>query len=297
MSRTPLALKNKVAVITGASRGIGVGIAQRLASEGAKVALLARSLTAEDSKFDGSLEETVELIRAAGGEALPIMINLTDPEENYIRVVDQVREAFGRIDILVNNAAANFYHTFDDTTSKRMQMITDANFLAPLKLTQAILPTMLEQGEGWVVNISSAATRLPRNTEDIEYAKTVPLMYAATKAALDRASAGLAQEYYERHIAFNSLAPQASVATPAQKLYYPDMPEDVIEPLDTMSEAVYLLCSKPPQSLTGRVIRSLSLISEVGEPVYALDGRTLLKDWQPQQISASRLVDPNTLCT
>ncbi|MCZ6830161.1 MAG: SDR family NAD(P)-dependent oxidoreductase [Gammaproteobacteria bacterium] len=296
VKKTP-ACEGKVAIITGASRGIGVGIAQRLACEGAKVALLARSLRADDTRIPGSLEETVDLISAAGGEALPLVVNLTDPEQDYAQVVQKVENAFGRVDILVNNAAANFYHSFEDTSYKRMHLITEANFLAPLKLIQAALPAMLRRGEGWVINISSAASRLPRVIDPGDATRTVPMMYGATKAAFDRATAGLAQEYFQRHIAFNSLAPQASVATPAQQQYYPDMPAEVIEPLDTMAEAVHLLCSRPPQSLTGKVTRSLNLICELGEPVYALDGQTLLGGWQPAEISPQRLTDPHTLTT
>lgn len=247
MSNESRACAGKVALVTGASRGIGVGIAQRLAAEGARVVLLARSLTKADSKVPGSLEETVELIRSAGGEAMPLVVNLTDPETDYQDIVTQVIAAWGRIDILVNNAAANFYHSFADTTNKRMHLITEANFLAPLKLIQAALPVMQRQSEAWVVNISSAASRLPKCVDGSDSgAEVTPMMYGPTKAAFDRATAGLAAEYYQRNIAFNSLAPQASVATPAQQQYYPDMPAEVIEPLDTMAEAVYLLSSKPP---------------------------------------------------
>ncbi len=297
MSSESRACAGKVALVTGASRGIGVGIAQRLAAEGARVVLLARSLTDADSKVPGSLEETVELIRSAGGEAMPLVVNLTDPATDYLAIVAQVDATWGRIDILVNNAAANFYHSFEDTTNKRMHLITEANFLAPLKLIQAALPVMQRQGEAWVVNISSAASRLPKSVDGSGGGEISPMMYGATKAAFDRASAGLALEYYQRNIAFNSLAPQASVATPAQQQYYPDMPAEIIEPLDTMAEAVYLLSSKPPQSLTGRVTRSLNLIAELNEPVYALDGKTLLEGWQPEEIAPSRLVDPHTQTT
>jgi len=289
--------QGKVAIVTGASRGIGVGIAQRLAAEGAKVALLARSLRPADAKIPGSLEETADLINSAGGEALALAVNLTDPQQDYAQILAQVESAFGRVDIVVNNAAANFYHGFEDTTNKRMNLITEANFLAPLKLIQASLPIMRGQGQGWIINISSAASRLPKRADVGDAYMNVPMMYAATKAALDRATAGLAQEYFQHNIALNSLAPQASVATPAQQQYYPDMPADAIEPMDTMAEAVHLLCTRPPQSLTGRVIRSLSLICELDEPVYELDGQTLLADWQPNEISPSRLIDSDTITT
>ena len=95
--------------------------------------------------------------------------------------------------------------------------------------------------------------------------------------------------------AYSSSAGQASVATPAQQQYYPDLPTEVIEPMDTMAQAVHQLCSMPPQSLTGKVTRSLTLICELGEPVYALDGRTLLEGWQSADIAPERLIDPDTV--
>lgn len=294
MSDQSMGCEGKTAIITGASRGIGVGIARRLAAEGARVALLARSMTAADTKLSGSLEETAELIRSQGGEARTYAVNLTDPAFDYPALIEKIAGDFGKIDILVNNAAANFYYNFEETTNKRLNMISEANFLAPLRLTQAVIPFMEIQKRGWVVNISTSASRLPKTVDGNPGNYATNMMYGATKAALDRASAGLAIEFYHRNIAFNSLAPQAGVATPAQKQYYPELSEDVLEPLDTMAEAVYLLCSKAPQSLTGKVIRSLQLIKDLGEPVYTLDGRILLRDWQAGDINQQRLNDPDT---
>jgi citronellol/citronellal dehydrogenase len=285
--------EGKVALLTGASRGIGVGIARRFAAEGARVAVVARSLKAEDSSVPGSLEETVELVRSEGGEAIPVVANLADPAEDYDKIVDQVGKAFGTVDILINNAAANFYHPFEEVTEKRFRLIVEANFRAPLVLAQKVLPAMRDKGAGWILNISSASSRLPaRHPSE---GSTGPTLYAATKAALDRATAGLAQEYYEQNIAFNSLAPQSAVRTPALAQYYPDMSDDEAEPIETMAEAAFLLCSDRPQDCTGYITRSLSLIKALGRPVYHFDGRTLLEGWQPADIPDSRVMDPLTI--
>lgn len=294
MANLQAACHGKVAVITGASRGIGVAFAERFAAEGAKIALLARSLNADDSKLAGSLQETQQRIEAQGGEARCYTVNLTDPDFDYDALAKQIADDFGRIDILINNAAVNLYHTLPDTSNKRMDLITEGNFLAPLKLTRAVTPYMLEQKAGWVVNISSAASRVPNIVGDNSTAAPSGLLYGATKAALDRVTFALAQEYYPQNIAFNALAPQAGVATPAQQQYYPDIDPLFVEPLDTMAEAAYLLCHKPPKSCTGKITRSLRLIHELQEPVYAIDGKTLLKDWQASELSDARITDPHT---
>src|SRR5689334_288251 len=101
----PFACADRVAIVTGASRGIGVAIATRLAAEGAAVALVARSLEpGSGGHLPGSLEETAAEIRAAGGRALPIVADLSEPTCDRAALVETVARALGPVDILVNNA-------------------------------------------------------------------------------------------------------------------------------------------------------------------------------------------------
>ena len=283
--------QNKVAIITGAGRGIGAAMARRFASEGIKLALVDRSLEDNDGIGCGSLKDVVEEINADGGTAEAYVVDMSDITNDYPALAEQIVDDLGGIDILINNAAANAYLPFDDISVESLYMSNEVNFMAPIKLTKAVLPYMRERGEGWVVYISSGASRFPNCIDGSNNAHTAPVMYGATKAAMDRGIISFAQEYYYKDIAFNSLAPQHCTATEALTKYSPDMPENMIEPLDATADAAYKLCSKPPRELTGEVIRSLSLICQLGEPVYAMDGKTLLEGWQPGDIPPERLLD------
>src|SRR4051812_27261327 len=101
-------LKGKTALVTGASRGIGEGIAVRLAMEGAKVVVSARTAEEGDSKLPGTLHDTIARIRSLGGQAEFVKADLSS-EADRIRLVAEATEAFGPIDILVNNAAVTFF--------------------------------------------------------------------------------------------------------------------------------------------------------------------------------------------
>lgn len=284
------ALTGRVALVTGASRGIGAAIAQRLAAEGAKLAVSARTFREEDSPIEGSLSETVEAIRARGGFAEPFVADLADADESRAALVANVAQSIGSVDILVNNAAANFYQPLEAMTAKRFGIAVEVNLHAPLALAQAVIPGMRERGAGWILNISSATAEMPRRHPSA--GTSGPLLYVATKAALERATAALAEELHPAGIAVNALAPQAGVRTAAAEQYY-QLPEESIEPVETMAEAALLLCSGDPRETTGRIERSLEFLVATQTPVHQLDGRTLVEGWQPADIPPARLVRAN----
>ncbi len=146
------------ALVTGASRGIGAAVAQRLAAEGADVAITAR--TAEQhATLAGSLRETAMRLAASGGRVLAITADLSDAEDRA-RIVPEARAGLGgSVDILVNNAAAAIYQPMLDFLLKRRRLTFEVNVHAPMDLAQAALPAMIELGEGWIVNVSSATAR------------------------------------------------------------------------------------------------------------------------------------------
>lgn len=277
----------KTALVTGASRGIGAAIAERLAAAGAKVAVAARTLHPEDSKIEGSLVDTVDTIRARGGRAEAFTVDLADAKQSRGDLIASVEERLGPVDILVNNAAANFYHPLEEMSAKRFGIAIEVNLHAPLALAQATLPGMRERGAGWILNISSATADQPHHPPS--EGTSGPLLYVATKAALERATAALAEELYPDRIAVNSLAPQAGVRTAAAEQYY-QLPEESVEPVETMAAAALALCSGDPQILTGVITRSLDLIVERQIAVHGLDGLSLLESWQPTDIPEARLV-------
>src|SRR5712671_4154549 len=160
MASSP-SLAGRVALVTGASRGIGVALAERLARAGAAVAVVARTLDAEPgARLAGSLAETVAAIELAGGRAVPIVANLADPADRA-RIVPAVRAALGPVDILVHNAAAAIYAPLAELPLKRRQVTFEVNVHAAIDLAQAVLPEMRARKQGWIINLSSASSKHP----------------------------------------------------------------------------------------------------------------------------------------
>ena len=153
-------LAGKVAVVTGASRGIGDAIARRFAMEGAKVVVSARTVDSGEHYLPGTINETVAAIRAAGGEALGVKADLAAAEDRE-QLIAAAEAEFGSVDILVNNAAITYFIPVEDFPEKRFRLMTDVQVWAPFELAQRVLPGMQEKGSGWILNISSHAAIHP----------------------------------------------------------------------------------------------------------------------------------------
>ncbi len=267
-------LEGRVAVVTGASRGIGLAIARRFAAAGAHVAVVARSLDTS-STFPGTLAETVRLIEDAGGSAFPVRADITQAADRA-RLIEAVQAELGPIDVLVNNAGTASYSPAADVSPEDYDYTVAQYFRAPFELSQRVIPGMRELGGGWIVNIGSVTARHPEGPPYNESARTLGLvLYASLKAALHRFGSGLAAELHEDGIAVNSLAPTRAVRTPsveAAGVLSPDRPE-IIEPVEFMAEAALALCAGDPRTLTGRVAYSSPLLLELGRAVRTLDGR------------------------
>src|SRR6185369_2381424 len=148
-------LDGKVAIVTGASRGVGAATACALAEARALVACAARATDASPLSTPGTIDATVGRIRDAGGEAIAVPTNLARDDEVDAMVATTI-EAFGRVDILVNNAAITFPGDLD-LPIKRHDLIFDVNLRAPLLAIQAVMPGMKDRREGAIVNVSSLA--------------------------------------------------------------------------------------------------------------------------------------------
>jgi len=286
------AVEGCIAIVTGASRGIGKTIAQRLAAEGAYVAVTARTLAAASNHpLGGSLEETVALISDAGGEAVAIQADLSDPSYDRAEIVARTEEAFGgSVDILVNNAAACFHLPFDATPEKRLRITLEMNVVTPWLLALAVLPGMKATGRGWILNISSGAAATPVGPPFAGNVTGGTPSYGGSKAMLDRVTVGAAQDLYDAGIAVNALAPETGVASEGAAALI-DIP-DTFEPHETMAEAALALVTGDPSTMTGRVAYSLSLLHELQRPVYDLGGRALVEGWQPGQFPTELLRAP-----
>ena len=260
------------ALVTGASRGIGAGIAERLAAEGADVVITARTLEKHDH-LAGSLTETATRLAKYGGKVATVVADLTDDHDRARLVPEAVDALGGPIEILVNNAAAAIYQPLADFPLKRRRVIFEANVHAPLDLAQAVIPGMREVGEGFIVNLSSGTARPWDGPPFALGAQGSTLaLYGASKAALNRITNGLGAELYGSGIRVNTVEPRAAVLTEgADALVGRTLRPDQIESMQEMVEGVVALCDCP-EDVTGQVTVSLDLIAEWGLTVRNLDG-------------------------
>jgi len=272
------------ALVTGASRGIGAGIAERLAAEGADLVLTARTLEENSGhRLPGSLRTTAARLAKYGTRVKVLAADLTDPAARAEVVPGAVELLGGDLDILVNNAAAAIYQPMADFPLRRRMLSFEANVHAPLDLMQAVIPGMRQRGSGWIVNLSSATTRVfPGPPFELVEPGSAMGIYGATKAALNRITNALGAELYGSGIRVNTVQPEAAVLSEgAAQLVGQTLRLEQIEALEEMVEAVVALCDCPPD-LTGRICVSLDLINELDLTVRALDGGP----WNRSEVSA-----------
>jgi NAD(P)-dependent dehydrogenase (short-subunit alcohol dehydrogenase family) len=258
-------LDGKIAIVTGASRGIGEFIAKRFAEEGAAVAVSGRTESQLDERLPGTIHETVAAIESAGGKALAIRADLTRPEDRS-RLIEETIARIGAPDILVNNAAVTWFLPATEFPESKYRIMFEVQVRAPFELAELVIPGMRLRGQGWICNISSGAARHPKPDQARGRGGTV---YGMCKAALERFSTGLAAEVYDDNIAVNALSPSSVVATPGVVLHklIPPGREDIAEAPEVMAEAALALCSREPKELTGRIAYSQQLLEELGVPI------------------------------
>ena len=267
-------LDGKVAIVTGASRGIGAAIAQRFAAEGAAVAVTARTAEPGTSHLDGSLRQTVDAIEAAGGRAIAITADLADSEFDAPQLIATVEHRLGPVDILVNNAAACFYLPWDTVSARRYDVMFRVNVDAPWRLSTAVLPGMCDRHQGWIVNISSMVTEQPIGPPFTPFhAEHGATLYGASKAALERMTTGLAAEVHRHGVAVNVVSPVAAVATPGVAALGLLPGDDThVEPVEQMVEAVLALATADVSTLTGWIGTSEQLLTTLRREIRNLDG-------------------------
>lgn len=252
-------LDGRVAIVTGASRGIGQRIAERFAAEGAAVALVARTVAPGEAPLPGSIDETAESIRSAGGRAVAVPADLSDPEQ-VDTIVARATDALGPVDILVNNAGVNFYGPALQVTSRRYDLMFQIMVHSTFRLCQLVTPGMVERGEGWVLNITSKQARHPKGPPFPDWSRDGCVPYGMCKAAIDRLTTGLAAELEGTGVRVNALGTSGLVLTPGVARVSPHTPDDVpVEPDDAMPAAALVLCSGPP-STTGRLAYSMDVL-------------------------------------
>jgi NAD(P)-dependent dehydrogenase (short-subunit alcohol dehydrogenase family) len=225
----------KVAIVTGASRGIGRAIARALADRGAAVAITARKLDSSTGR-GGTLQETETMLEAAGARAIAVPADITQ-EAGARSVVDAAMEKFGRIDFLVNNAGMYPYATIVEQDPKEWHDMMAINVTAPFLMCQAALPVMIEQGSGHIFNVSSNSGSTYSEGH---------IAYATSKAGLNRFSMNLAEEVREHGIAVTSWSP-GLIAT--------DMSGWQGSDAEVVVNSVMWTLAQGPDTFTGQVVR------------------------------------------
>lgn len=251
----------KVALVTGSSRGLGKAIAQRLAREGATVALTARTMD-PDPKYHGSLRQTLDEITGDGGSAIAVQADLSQPEHRD-RLFGEVVERVGAPDILVNNAAVTFLRPLDTFPERRVRLMVEMHVLAPLHLAQLAIPGMRERGRGWILNVTSVGGDLPEGPPFSEFDRAAGFgIYGTVKAALNRLTKSLAAELYDDGIAVNAAAPSNPVATPGAGTL--DLAKTDTEDIELITQTALTLCTGDPKTLTGRIAHTQPFLREIG---------------------------------
>jgi NAD(P)-dependent dehydrogenase (short-subunit alcohol dehydrogenase family) len=235
-------LTDQVAIITGASRGLGKAMAVELAKEGASVAVAARTVEAGQGPLPGTIHETVETIRKLGGEARAVQCDVTN-ENDVTAMVEQVKKHYGRIDILINNAGITTPESFIKLTTKKWDLVIEVNLKGTFLCSQAVLPHMIERKSGHIINLSSVL------------AKTVKfsIPYGVTKAAIERLTLGLAKEMKKHNIAVNALRPDFTV-TEAVTVFLKETDTTGWQTPEMWGKYAALVASQDAESLTGRIL-------------------------------------------
>jgi citronellol/citronellal dehydrogenase len=234
--------EKKVAIVTGASRGIGRALALGLAADGWRVVVAAKS-TSSTEKLPGSIFSVVEEIKAAGGEAMPFQIDVRD-DAKIAELATATMARFGRIDLLINNAGALFWEKLIDTPAKRFDLVMSVNARAAFLCSHAVLPHMMQQNWGHIINMSPPL--------DLGF---VPgrIAYCISKFGMTLLTHGLAAEVKPHKIAVNSLWPRTIIESQASINWKMGDRRNWRTP-EILVECVKRIVLKEPPSLTGQVL-------------------------------------------
>jgi len=258
-------LANKVAIVTGSSRGLGKHIAKLFAREGAITIVTGRSQ--ESGEIPGSVLETASEIEQAGGQALPVVCDL-GVESEIQRLVSTVMARYGQIDLIVNNAVIRVPTKLIDSSPAEMEWVLRVNVLGPFNVCKYALPEMMKRRQGHIINIKSSEENwILKPVRDWEPGNAP---YLVSKAALTMFSLVLAAEVKEHGIAVNAYYPghlssdaHTAMRLQRSKLYGTpkQVPHDSAEVCD---ESLTYLAMQTAATLTGRIVRRVEYGSTWG---------------------------------
>lgn len=257
-------LRDKVAIITGSSRGIGKAMALDFAREGTAVVVSARTEAA--GKLPGTIHDTVREIEQAGGKALAVKCDVSE-EAEVNTLVGQTLERFGRIDVLVNNAAVGYYRTVMETPVRHWDLVMKVNVRGAFLCIKAVLPAMTAQKRGSIINISSSSAEhlysmIGRPDGRKRFSGCA---YGVSKLALERLARGLAEEVKGNNIAVNALKPARPTLSPGVAFWNQDVDESAfVSPHLYMTKAAIFLAAQDASGVTGGVFYDKDLCEKYG---------------------------------
>jgi NAD(P)-dependent dehydrogenase (short-subunit alcohol dehydrogenase family) len=246
-------LADRVAIVTGSTRGLGRHLAILFAREGARVVVTGRSQTT--GALSGTIGETVRTIDAAGGHAIGVPCDLAI-EEDIQRLVRTALDQWGRIDVIVNNAVARVPTRLIDTVPSDMEMVLRVNLLGAFHLCRLAIPGMMERRHGTIITIKSSDSLQPGRDRELGNAP-----YRVSKAALTMFTVELAAEVSHAGVAVNAFYPGrlGSAAHAAMRreraARYGTQVHVVGDPPSVCDEPILFLATQPAASFSGQIVR------------------------------------------
>jgi NAD(P)-dependent dehydrogenase (short-subunit alcohol dehydrogenase family) len=255
-------LQGKVAIVTGASRGLGRASAVEFARQGASVVVAARTENPSDDVPEGTIHETVEIIRDSGGRAVAIRTDLAS-DTDIQAMVDAAVEHFGGVDILLNNASIGTVGDISTTEIADWDACIGINLRSQFVAIRACVPHMRERGGGSILNMSSYLAMQVPDPDDPD-----PVMqqstdasgpgitvYSTTKAAIQRLTLGAAADLAQYNISVNSVAPSWT-ETEGLNHWFPELDKSHWERPEDWARVIAFLVGADPKAVTGRIIYS-----------------------------------------
>jgi citronellol/citronellal dehydrogenase len=261
-------LSGKKIFITGGSRGIGLAIALRAARDGASIAIAAKT-SDPNPKLPGTIHTAAEEIRAAGGTALAIQCDLRD-ENQIADAIAQTAEAFGGIDILINNASAINLTPTEATPAKRFDLMFDVNVRGTFLASQAAIPHLRASAEaGRNPHILTLSPPLSMKAKWFQH----HVAYTMAKYGMSMCVLGMSEEFRKTGIAVNALWPRTAIDTAALQMI-PGIDTAACRTPEILADAAYVILNRPSKETTGNFFVDDEVLASVG--ITDLDGYSVV---------------------
>ncbi len=256
LARTMMSFINKTILITGASRGIGKAIALRLAAEGANIVITAKSIE-ENNNLGGTIYTAAKEVEAAGGKALPVQMDVRF-EEQVNNAITQAVQAFGGINVLINNASAVQLKNTEETEVKRFDLIHDINVRGSFMMTKACLPYLQKSENPHILTISPPISLQPKWISQ-------QMAYTISKFSMSMMTIGWAKEFKKYKIAANSLWPKTIIDTAAvRNLLGGEKMTAMSRKPAIVADAAYYILSKSSADCTGNTFLDEDVLRSEG---------------------------------